>query len=144
MKALPLLIIILYLSSAHSNGQSLEGRWKGGYYMGDYRYQPVPFSLDISINKDGSYKIYSTTIIREERDTLVADVKYRLAGSDSVYLEELQVKKLKKDQSCPQKISLARKIRDGKATLEGIWMTPEAFVSGCGRSAGTVLLTKEE
>ena len=130
--------------------QTLEGDWKGKYYVTSNNGYSTPFStaerameikLRFILNKDSSYIVFSYSGGRNSKNedtTVICNVVGQLTP-DSVYLEEIELL-MPKDISpmCFQKMYLRIIKRKKMTELRGLWKSE----SPCN-SEGTISFWKK-
>jgi hypothetical protein len=120
MKSLSAFLLV-FLISLTCFSQSLEGEWKGMFYLTynpNPQYGPPPgtfVNLKFTLNKDSSYSVTSSS---NGGDTIfVCDVLYKRLSKDSIYLEETKVIKPNTDViKCFKKMNLI--IQERKKSIE--------------------------
>lgn len=135
-----LLTIYVILFSLAGISQSLEGRWKG-YYTSEYRpigytdrieKSEIPINLEFRHNSDGSYLVYSHTILNGmyKRDTVTCMMSSVIQG-DSVFLQEIQTVD-PKNNDAPKFQKMKLKLLKNKKHLrmEGKWEVMSTGDSG--------------
>lgn len=145
MKTISTLILFIFLS-LQSFSQSLEGEWRGSYYIEfgiDYPTITHPITLYFVLNKDSSYTIYSYSKGKDVdgNDTIVVcKVVYKKTSARSLYLEETQVlRPIDAPATCFQKMYLDVRREDKLSILTGTWKSE----SYCNHN-GKIRFTKVE
>ena len=145
MKPISTLILFIFLS-LQSFSQSLEGEWRGSYYIEfgiGYPTITHPITLYFVLNKDSSYTIYSYSKGKDVdgNDTIVVcKVVSKKTSAHSLYLEETQVlRPVDAPVACFQKMYLDISKEDKLSILSGTWKSE----SYCNHS-GKISFTKVE
>jgi len=116
---------------------SLQGVWNGQFEYNTMGGSKSPINLYFDLKKDSTYNVYSYS--RGTDSVVICSVKYKIIGTDSIYLEEDKVLRPKKDDglSCFQNMKLRIRKKNNKITMAGIWNSTE----NCGR--GTIAFKRK-
>jgi hypothetical protein len=136
MKRSAVIIIYLILQCLGSEGQQLEGEWRGYYLVDNVSFRKTEIFITIDKINNITIEGYSTTIIKN--DTSISILKGGFLRKKKIYLEETGFTRNFSDKIenvCLQKFELFYRENKKGITLNGNFTTKT-----CG--SGTVFLTK--
>jgi hypothetical protein len=131
-----LVAVLLTYFAASSYSQKITGVWKGTFESGSNGTNKYPINLNVLLNADSTYTIYSYSwaVKTDGSDTVcVCSVDYKFLCKDSLYLEEQRmILPQNPVYNCLQKMYLMLKVRKNILELKGTWKTTDSNCEDSG------------
>lgn len=143
-----LFLIFLFLQGLNSYSQSLVGEWKGDFtaYLPLVKtvneYYKNPFSIEVLLNEDSTYTIYSYASEPYDRAHISkhkCQVNYLMLSKDVIFLEEIKAVEPENIKTCYKKMNLKIIKKKKEIIMEGTWLTNTP--DGCDNE-GRIYLSK--